>query len=417
MNAGPELEQDIQRPVFVARQPVFDRDRNIWGFELLFRRTGLSETAEIHDPDVATSMVISDGFHLARPAMPTGAKALINFPTGLLLQGAALALPPESCVIELLESVPPTPEVLDACDKLRDAGYAIALDDYIGRPGLGPLLAKADIVKMDVRGASPQRIIRLFNELKVYGCKILAEKVEEPVLYELCRDLGFDMFQGFFFSKPEIIPGKKLSPAESTRLRLLQEIGCGDHDPGRLSEIISQDISISYKLLRHINSMHFNLSSRVDSIDRAASLMGPKRLLQWLRVNLLSELDAGRGAPLVAATAAQRARFLETLAGCGSTPPLPPSGMFLLGLLSLLDALLAMPMAAALEELPLHESLSAPLLGEPGPAADWLDIAARFERAEWDAVIERLRAVDIPAETAGKRYAEAMAWAKDILRC
>ncbi len=405
---------DALEPVFVARQPIFDRKGEIWGYELLFRGSSSASEACFRDDNVATSKVIGDGFFLTKPSINPNFKILINFPRDLLLSGAAFTLPPELCVIELLESIKPDPEVLAVCDELRRAGYGIALDDYMGQPDFGPLLARADIVKVDILNRQPAHVIRVFNQLKPFGCALLAEKVENRKIHELCHRLGFDLFQGFFFARPELIPGKKLSASEASKLRLLGEMNREFYDLRALAGIIARDISISYRLLRYINSVHFSRPYRVDSIQQALNLLGQRQLSQWLRVTVLSDLDAGRRTKVTATSAVQRARFLETLA-LRLRAPLAPETMFILGLFSLLDALLGMPMAEALEDLPLDEEVKRTLLGEKTQAREWLDFVERFERADWKSVLETLHGKGISSEVISKLYIDAMTWTKEVL--
>lgn len=410
-----EIQIEAPEAVFVARQPIFDRKNEVWGYELLFRNSASAPTAVFSDDNVATSKVIGDGFHLARPSVNPNFKILINFPRDLLLEGAAFTLPPELCIIELLETIMPEPEVLRVVDELRQAGYKIALDDYFGQPEFGPLLARADIVKVDILGRDPAHIIRVFNQLKPYGCQILAEKVESRVIYDLCKKLGFHLFQGFFFSRPEIIPGKKLSSSEGAKLRLLNEIGKTDFDLRKLAGIIAHDLSISYRLLRYINSVHFSRPYRVDSIKQALNLLGQRQLSQWLRVTVLSDLDAGRKTQVVAATSVQRARFLETLVVHLDPAPHQAETMFMIGLFSLLDVLLCMPMEQALADLPLEDEVKRPLLGEECPAREWLRFLEHFERANWDEVVGKLGTSGLSTATASRLYVDALTWTRNIL--
>jgi EAL and modified HD-GYP domain-containing signal transduction protein len=401
--------------IFVARQPIFDRKSRIWGYELLFRSAADEHEAKVGDSDQATSQVIADGFFMAKPGIESGAKMLINFPRNLLLEGAAYTLPKESCIIEILETVDPEPEILAALGELKKAGYQLALDDYVGQPGYEDIIALADIVKVDIYGRTPQDVAAIVAGLRPYGVQLLAEKIEDRIIYRVCERLGFDFFQGFFFRKPEIIPGKKLGTGEMTKLQLLQKLGKEDLDVRDISEIIGRDISISYRLLRYINSAHFSPRFKIESITHALTMIGQRQLSQWLRVVLLADLDTAGNSQVVAMTSVQRAKFLELLTLSGSVAGHSPESMFLLGLFSMLETLLGMPMNELLAQLPLDEDIKQALAGEDSSLRVWLELVEAYENAKWDVVERILKDRRLwPIETS-RQYIEAMKWTREIL--
>jgi len=416
----PETTKTTETPdesvaIFVARQPIFDRKSRIWGYELLFRSAGDEREAKFGDSDQATSQVIADGFFMAQPGIESGAKMLINFPRNLLLEGAAFTLPKESCIIEILETVNPEPEILSALSDLKKAGYQLALDDYVGQPGFEEIIALADIVKVDIYGRAPKEVAAIVAGLRPYGVQLLAEKIEDRVIYRVCERLGFDFFQGFFFRKPEIIPGKKLGTGEMTKLQLLQELGKEDLDVREVSEIIGRDISISYRLLRYINSSHFSPRFKIESITHALTMIGQRQLAQWLRVVLLADLDTAGNSQVVAMTSVQRAKFLELLTLSGAVAGHSPESMFLLGLFSMLETLLGMPMDVLLEHLPLEEDIKRALAGEVSSLRIWLELVESYENAKWDTVERILKDRRLwPIETS-RQYIEAMKWTREIL--
>ncbi len=242
---------------FVARQPVFDVEKGVWGYELLFRSSSGSNVADIGDEDAATSQVIADGFGLIQEDIEEGQRLLVNFPRNMLLEGAADFLPPEVCVVEILEHVQPEPDVLEALKELKERGYVLALDDYIGQEGFEPFIELADIVKVDCLDLKPDELVNVVGNLKQLGVMLLAEKVEDNEMFHRCLELGFDLFQGFFFSRPEIIPGKKVSSSNLNRMQLLSSISGDDFDVDDLTEAINSDVSISYRLLKFMNSPTF----------------------------------------------------------------------------------------------------------------------------------------------------------------
>lgn len=413
--AAATHELESYEPVFVARQPIFTPELVVWGYELLFRHGRQARAAAFVDGHVATARVIADGYALVQEGLSSKRKHLINFPTRSLLDGTAQALPADRAVIEILETVEPTSEVVDACWRLKAAGYLLALDDFVGEPGYEPLLELADIVKVDVLGMTPERVEEVATQLQPHGCQLLAEKVEDRQVFELTRELGFSYFQGYFFSKPEVVPGRKITSSQSSRLRLLRETS-GEHlDVTDLARIIASDPGLSHRLLRRINSAAFGLRGPIQSIRQAAVYLGSSALSHWLRVVLLSDLSASPGSEEATALATQRARFLHDLAGHARTGAESADSLFMLGLLSLIDVMLGQPMHEVCSQLPLHQRHRDALCGEPSEAGVWLHLLHALERAEWDAVIAMLGELDVEPETASQLYAEAQVWASRAL--
>jgi EAL and modified HD-GYP domain-containing signal transduction protein len=411
--------EDIQafEPIFVARQPVFTRKMDLWGHELLFRHCLETNLAEISDPDQATAKVIVDGFALAQTELTLGRRAMVNFPHNLLLEGAAHLLPPDQVVVEVLESVPPDKDVLEACAELKKAGYTLAVDDFTGR--MGPrymsLLKMMDIVKVDMLQTPKDLLPVLTRGLKKMNLKLLAEKVEDQQMFEQAEELGFDLFQGFFFSKPVIVSGRKLSSSKVAKLRILEELGQEDVDLIKLSSILRTDVSLSYRLLRYINSPGVGLITSVESIERAVALLGIQNLRRWLRVTIMSDFDrTGRGSALVSLSA-QRGMYLQLLAKSQNSSKEDPDGLFLLGFFSLLEALLEQPMEDVLENLPLVPWVKNALVDQGAPQAKWLRLVEAQERANWPLVGENLKQLGLDPVVSSKLYFKARRWADTVL--
>lgn len=401
--------------VFVARQPIYDLKGGVWGFELLFRHSGDAISARVKDPAEATSQVIADGFVLAQPGLGRGRKALVNFPRELLLAELAFALPPAVCVIEILETVRPEADVLAALRRLKDGGYTLALDDFVGQPGFDPLLDLADIVKVDVKELTEDGLRRLTARLRRPGRRLLAEKVETARQHELTKSLGYSLFQGYHLSRPEIIAGRKPSSSQLSKLQIIKELSGEDFDMVRLTALVSTDVPLSYRLLRYVNSPSFGARGRVDSIERAVALLGRRPFALWLRAVFLAELNPAPQAEETAFLSVMRARFLELLAQAAPAAPFPAETMFLLGLFSLLDRLLRQPMADILALLPMDESLAASLLGRFPPVKPWLALVEACEEADWDQASAALRAISLPAGQAARVHAQALTWTRDAL--
>jgi len=399
----------------VARQPVFDRKLNTWAYELLFRHSASAQTAVVTDSEAATLQIIADGIAIALPSVDQRRKVMVNFPQSLLLKEVAFALPPQRCVIEILESVEPRPEILEACRRLKEHGYQLALDDFVGQRGYEPLLDLADVVKVDILHMTRARINRVVQRIHEYGCELLAEKVEDRDTFEYCKSLGFDYFQGFFFSKPVTMEGRKVSANQVSRLRLITELGQHEFDAARLSKILQTDASLSHRLFRYVHSVAFGVRSQVKSIKHALVLLGEVQTKEWLRVILLTDLSSSAGAEELLFVSAQRGRFLELLAQGMVKPPLPPEGMFLLGLFSLLDSLMGQPMPRLMETLPIDERIKHGLCDPTSGLRIWLDLLSAQEHARWDEVEFLMERLGVEPAEAERLYARAMEWAQEVL--
>ncbi|MFP4213968.1 MAG: EAL and HDOD domain-containing protein [Desulfohalobiaceae bacterium] len=408
-------ENSALEAIYVARQPVFDTKMRVWGQELLFRQSAQSASASVDDGDVATSKVVVDGFGLAMEWLEQKQKALINFPSSMLLQGTPRVLPAEKAVVEILEDVQPKQEILDICKQLKAEGYILALDDFVGNPGYEPLLQMADLVKVDVLQLEPEQLKEISRELSKYQCRLLAEKVEDAESFALCKRLGFQLFQGFFFSRPQILCGRKLSSNQLSKLQLLKELNKPDLDLAQIADIIKGDVSLSYRLLLYINSPAIGLAFRIKSISQAVTLLGQIRIKAWLQVLIMADMATTPCTQELLFFSLQRAWFLEILARKSDKLPMDPDSMFLLGLFSSLDALLSQPMQEILGKLSLQPRIEEALLGRDDGLVPWLDLARASERGHWEQTDAILQAAGIHPSTASLAQNQATAWAKYFL--
>lgn len=387
---------------------------DVWGYELLFRTSIDCNTAVIEDGERATASVLADGVVNATQDMPPGRKVLVNFPEALLASQAAYALPVEVGVVEVLETVEPTETAIQAIKDLRDEGYTIALDDYTGEVRNQPLLRYADIVKVDVLGldSDPEKLREVLKTIPE-GKLLLAEKVEDRESFEMLREMGFSLFQGFFFSKPEIVEGKKLSSGELSRLQIMEELGRSEVSLERLSEILATDPSLSYRLFRYINSASFGLSVTVNSVERAVAMLGIKQITQWLKSAILSDMAPSQRGSELAFLSVQRAKFLELL--CDETDACSiPEPLFITGLFSLLDAMLDIRMDSVLEELPLDEAVVAALTGK-SKLHQLLALAHSYERGYWADCDRRMKNLGLKPARINRLYSQARNWATAVM--
>jgi len=396
---------DGLEPVFVAKQPVFQRDMGIWGYELLFRGEMTSSSAQFQDPETATSQVIADGFAIAQKGMASGTKVLINFSERMIQENAPFALP-SGHVVELLEDVPPSTEILRNCHELK-MDYLLAVDDYTGEANINPLLELADIVKVDILHMEHAQVVQVVNELKEFNTMLLAEKVENHAMFELTKNLGFHLFQGFFFSKPVTVSGKKLGANEANKLELLNELEKSQFEPQTFSQIIQRDVAVSYRLLSSINSPGLGLLHRIQSISHAVRLLGERRVRQWVRILIMADFASSSKNRELVQLSATRACFLRELAH-ECTLPLEQDTMFLLGLFSLLDTILNQDMERALSHLSLDSAIVDTLLGKKTKARTWLDLARFYEMGEWETVDDLSEKLDISHFLVASAYNKAL---------
>ena len=391
---APEAPVPTQR-VLVARQPIVDRRLALHGYELLFRGARGSSA----DPERWTASLIVDGLaELELKALVGDALAYINVSRGFLLNVEPLPFNPAHVVLELTEDSHHTDEaLLGRLDGLRRSGFRIALDDFAYDPALRPLIERADIVKLDVMADGLERTAEVAAELRAYDVELLAEKVETSEQFERCRDLGFSTFQGYFFARPVDVMGAGVPADKLAGLNTLARINDPSLTFGGLERIIADDVGLTYKLLRYVNSGFFSLSRRIETVHDALVLLGQANVRQWATVMALA--GATSRPPALISLALLRARLCQMCAA--DRTDVSGDAAFLAGLLSVLDALLDVPMDEAVTRLPLSEELSAALLGREGALGDILERVTASERGSPEAL-----------EGAGaEAYARASAWA------
>ncbi|MDO9584255.1 MAG: HDOD domain-containing protein [Desulfomicrobium sp.] len=407
-----ETQQCYDR-IFVARQPIFTAQMNIWGYELLFRH-GETQAAVFTDGDQATTQVIADGFALGTRGINGKIKALINFPRNVLVGAAPYVLPADRSVVEILETVLPEDEVMEACRELKNQGYTLALDDFVGEPGFEPLCEIADIVKVDILGKSPVEVLAIVKGLRGYKARLLAEKVENLDMFNVCKKLGFELFQGYFFSKPEIVPGRKLSASQTTKIKLLKELNESEAELSRLVEIIQTDLSISYRLLKYINSARFSLRGKIESIQRAVNMLGRQNLRQWLQVVILSDINSTDKGQELLRISVLRGRFLQLLAAVHPAP-FHPDSMFVLGFFSVLDAILDQHMDQVLDEISLDPDIKGALIDPHGPNSAWLELLKELDRGRWTDLEQKATQMSIPMNLIDSVAIEAAMWTDEVM--
>ena len=414
----PKLVAGGSAPALVARQPVFDQNGRVWGYELLFRDPSMQPGLGGKSSSAATSTVMIDGFELMRPMLRPKQRFLINFTAELLEAELPAMLPPDVCAIEILESVSPTAKVVKGLRNLKQQGYMLALDDYTGQDHLKPFIPLVDIVKVDVLGQNADSLTRIMKTLVDFPGKLLAEKVEDNETVSLCRSFGFALFQGFFYSKPEVVQGKKLSPSQITKTRLLALSSNTEPDMDQVAQAITADVFLTFKLLKFINSLFFGLPTHVRSVDHAIKLMGMLRVKQWLCVTALAEMDATPISQEIVYLSALRAKFLETLADKHPGSRLQgkefPSKLFMTGLFSMLESMLRVPLKEIFSSIALDKDIMQVLCDRTGPLAAWYHLMTSYEQGHWDDVKIHARRLGLNDASLASAYLEAGKWSTSL---
>ncbi|TVM32257.1 EAL and HDOD domain-containing protein [Oceanidesulfovibrio marinus] len=399
------MSKETYETFYVARQPILTLDKEVYGYELLFRQNQEARTAEIVDPQHATMSVASGGFLRSSEDLIAGQRLLINFTANLILDGTPYGLPPDRVVVEILESVDVTPELVQAVAKLKDEGYSFAIDDYTGDPSFDELLPLATIIKVDLMGVDEKMLPGVVQKARHPGVTLLAEKVEDAKTFMRCKSLGFELFQGYFFSKPVNLEGRRPPAASAGKLRILQQLN-EELSLEQLTELVQSDPSLAYRLLRFLNSSAFSFLHEITSISHAVRLIGIGQVKHWLRLVVVAELKAKDASPELLMMSMTRAKYLELLAD-----EKDKDSYFLLGLISLMDVVMQLPMSEVLSRVSLEQRLADALEEKPGRLHEYLESARCLERAEWSAVDAFIQEHGLDPSHVKQSWAEALVWA------
>jgi len=394
--------------VFVGRQPIFDAEMNLFAYELLFRSGENVGHAGVVDGDMATTQVMLNAFmDIGMDHLVGSQFAFINLTRRFLVGEHPLPFTPDRVVLEVLEDVEPDAEVVAAVRRLAERGFTIALDDFIYREEMRPLIELADIIKIDLMaleaGALPEQVrcIRADNP-RVH---LLAEKVETHDEFSECRALGFDYFQGYFLSRPNVVKGERLAGNRLAILNLMAELQDPEADMARLEQLISRDVALAYRLLRYINSAAFGLNQKVESVLKAVNLLGIRAVKNWVSLMLLANIDDKPRELMV--NALVRAKMCELLAAARKRPG--REQYFTAGLFSMLDALMDRPLPELIDALPLSDGIKVGVLDREGPVGDTLQQVIDYEAGAFDALAD----ADLPPEAFTESYVAAVAWARE----
>lgn len=397
---------------FFARQPIFSARKSVWGYELLYRGSPDDTYASFDDNDIATLTVISNAIMNMPSGKDTGRKVLIHFTKGSIKREIPLALPPETTVVEVEENFGQDPEMVEALKKLKAQKYDIAVNNFSSKTSCLPLYKLADIVFIDLLGKDRETVKGLVDKAQELPFMLAAKRVEELQQFEMANDLGFALFQGFFFEKPHIVPGRKLSSNQISRLMLFKVLEKEDPDFDELAKVIESDVSISYRLLSFINSAAFSFSRKVESIKQALVLLGWKQVRSWLWLVILTDISPEDKSSELPYLSAIRGKFLERLVTNHHVQTVKAESLYLMGLFSLLEAMLDQPMDVIAENLPLEDRIKAALCHEQNEYTTWLELARCFESGEWDQMEGLVEELQLDPMKVANSYSEALVWVR-----
>lgn len=411
MHSHPTIASTVEHSC-LARQPILDRRGNVFGYELLFRRSPAAQLCDAVSGDLCEKVVVDALHSIGLDVLAGSRRAFINVTRDFLLSGAVTLMPPERVVIELLEEIEGDDEVLAVCRALKQKGYTLALDDFVRNDRTARLMQVADFIKVDFLAfdtrASRQAVI---EGLRPGGQRLVAEKVETPEQHDEAVAEGFTHFQGYYFGRPAVREVKRIPGRQAAYATLLVQLSDPDLTMRELTDVIKHDASLSHRVLRAVNSAGTPLRVEIDSIQQAVMLLGMGTIRRWASLWAIASMNEAAHPELVTGSII-RARCCELLEASESSG----SRGFLLGICSLLDAILEQPMEVVLEQLPISGEIRAALLGETNRSRALLECVAAFERGEWERSDTFAGHAGVAAAVLPAAYRDALCWARDFGR-
>jgi c-di-GMP-related signal transduction protein len=397
---------------FVARQPILDQRLRLYGYELLFR-SGAENFFRPEFSERASSTVMVDSFLLhGMESLIGGKRGFFNCTRDTLVNEYAVLLPRDRVVLEILETVEPDEDVLDACRKLKHAGYMLALDDFDANNKFKTFTELADIIKIDFAINKPESRRYLAQKYLRPGIKLLAEKVETLAEYQEAKDMGYSLFQGYFFGRPEMVSSQDIPVFKQNYLRILQEINRPELDLQQLENIVKCDPSLVYKLLRYLNSAYFGFRNEIKSIKHSFTLLGLIELKKLISLIVMASMATDKPEELILSSVI-RANFCESLSTklgvCGRE-----FDLFLLGLLSLMDAILDRPLPEILESLGIDKEILSALTDHKNRFSEVLDLVVSYERGDWQTLSKLITRLNLDEDDIPPIYLKSVEGARQF---
>ncbi len=400
---------------FCTKLPILDAGRHIWGYTFFYKPE--SQDSSVKDTDQHRTMLqaAADSLQGATGQNKQMLRICTAFPDQSVIDGMPYLFSCEQGVIELQDNAYPSQSLLNSLQSLRNKNYSIALEIGPGIRHSPEMLRMADILKADPSQISESKRAALVAKGHERRATMLAQRIDSQEAFQNAREAGFNLFEGFFFQQPEASEPRALSSMESTRLRLFRLLQSPEPDFGALGEVIQADVSLSYRLLSLLNSPAFKLVRRIESVGQALVMLGWQQLKNWLLVVILSDLMTPGKCPELVVNSAQRAKFFELASQKVREPAYAPETLFLLGLFSLLEAMMDIPMKHIAVNLPLDDPIKEALCGQQNACFRWLELAENFETRNWDQVRDLLAAFQLDPLEAANAYHASTLWANSML--
>jgi len=394
---------------FMARQPILNARREVVGYELLFR-TGW-ENCFSAEREPAALQTLDNYLYMGIESLSNQRLSWVNCTRETLVDKLVTVLPPKSTVLEILETVEPNEELVRACKELRGMGYVFALDAFLPRPEMKPLLEIASYIKVDFQTCDAGLRKQIHEMTRGRGLSLVAENIRDQRDFNQARGEGYNYFQGYFFCRPTILANREIPANRMNYLKLMIELNRKQFDLRQVVSLVQLEVSLYYRLLLLANSPRWSRRSDVTSVQDAFLLVGENRFRALVSVAASCILGQSQPSALISLSL-ERARFCELLAPLVGENP---SEQFMIGLLSLLDAMLESPMASIVKSLPIRPEAKAALLGEANPAGAALGLIRNFEMGAWGSCAKTANALGLNEETVTGLYVDAVRWAMDAI--
>ncbi|MFP4105784.1 MAG: EAL and HDOD domain-containing protein [Phycisphaerae bacterium] len=394
--------------VFVARHPIFDQQKEVYGYELAFRSDFEEYYTALESGKETVDFMAFVNFN----ELADGKRGIVNFSRSLLLKNFPFLLPKESLTVGISADLEPDPEVLEKLNELKDAGYTLALKGCKPERPPGPLLDFVNIVRFDSKELNGQSV-KICQVLRQRGIMPLAEGVESSGEFDQAVQKGYSLFKGDFFSKPVENPDKEITANKLTYMKLLKEVNSPEMDYGKISSLIQQDVSMTFRLLKFMNSAWFGLRYEVNSIRHALVLLGPKEIRRWISMVVITNTGDDKPHELLlrSLTRAKVAEQIGPMANMGNMAP----ELFLMGMFSVIDALTDRPMEGILQEVPLNENISAALLGGSNQFRLVLDMILNYEKGDWELFGQHAKSLAVDEKQIPQLFRSSLKWANGAL--
>ena len=413
MDSEPITHTEKQGPgqsLLLSRQAVFSPTLEVWGYELDYVQDQCERNGYLGCVKVLAGVVSALGETSCK-----NSRIMVGFSPRCLREGLPLLLPPEATIVRLDQKPSlSTLDYLTELHKLRAQGFSLALTYEAQSDILLKVLPLLDILSVELAAADGGDLLHLMDQVRGSGVQLLAKGLENDEQFQSAKQLGFDLFQGDFFKKPEVVSGRRFSSAQQARFQILKAAGSDVPNTEELAEAIECDVTISYRLLAYLNSAAFSLPCQVRSVRHAVMLLGWNQVRRWVRLIILTDFGAEGSTPELAVLCAHRARFLETAARELPDSGAEPDRLFIVGLFSLLEAMLQSPLAEILEDVALDSQTKSALLDADHPLQRWLRMAEYFEQADWDKLGVAVEQLGLDPMKTASCYYDALIWTNEF---